>query len=113
VQDIDLTIEAHVVPDVLPFWRAVLGYQQAGDQDLLDPHGRWPSIWFQPLGSPHPQRNRIHVDLWVPHDQAHARVAAAITAGGHLVSDTHAPAWWTLADAEGNEVDVTTWTRHR
>jgi 4a-hydroxytetrahydrobiopterin dehydratase len=29
--------------------------------------------------------------------------------GGHLVSDEHAPAWWTLADAEGNEVDVATW----
>ena len=28
---------------------------------------------------------------------------------GHLVSDEHAPAWWTLADAEGNEADVATW----
>ena len=25
-----------------------------------------------------------------------------------LVSDEHQPAWWTLADAEGNEVDVAT-----
>jgi 4a-hydroxytetrahydrobiopterin dehydratase len=25
------------------------------------------------------------------------------------VSDAHAPEWWTLADAEGNEVDVATW----
>ena len=24
--------------------------------------------------------------------------------------DEHAPAWWTLTDAEGNEVDVATWT---
>ena len=45
----------------------------------------------------------------VPHDQAEARVAAAIAAGGHLVTDEWAPAWWTLADAEGNEVDVATW----
>ena len=29
-------------------------------------------------------------------------------AGGHLVSDKHAPAWWTLAEAEGNEADVAT-----
>jgi 4a-hydroxytetrahydrobiopterin dehydratase len=48
----------------------------------------------------------------VPPDQAEARVAAAIAAGGHLVSDEHAPEWWTLADAEGNEVDVAT-TRGR
>jgi hypothetical protein len=27
---------------------------------------------------------------------------------GHLVSDEHAPEGWTLADAEGNEVDVAT-----
>ncbi len=24
------------------------------------------------------------------------------------MTDKHAPAWWTLADAEGNEVDVAT-----
>jgi 4a-hydroxytetrahydrobiopterin dehydratase len=47
--------------------------------------------------------------VFVPHDQAEARIAAAIAAGGRLVSDWHAPAWWTLADAEGNEVGVATW----
>ncbi len=109
VQDLDFSIDALVGPDVLPFWRAVLGYQQVGDEDLLDPHWRWPSIWFQQMDAPRPERNRIHVDVWVPHDQAEARVAAAIAAGGHLVSDEHAPAWWALADAEGNEVDVATW----
>jgi 4a-hydroxytetrahydrobiopterin dehydratase len=45
----------------------------------------------------------------VPHDQAEPRVAAATAASGHLVSDEHAPAWWTRADPEGNEVDVATW----
>jgi 4a-hydroxytetrahydrobiopterin dehydratase len=25
------------------------------------------------------------------------------------VSDEHAPAWWTLADAKGKEADVATW----
>ena len=57
----------------------------------------------------HAERNRIHVDVFVPHDQAEERVAAALAAGGRLVSDEHAPAWWTLADAEGNEADVATW----
>ena len=32
-----------------------------------------------------------------------------VFAGGRLVSDKHAPSWWTLADAEGNEADVATW----
>ena len=34
-------------------------------------------------------------------------VAAALAAGGRLVRD-HAPMWWTLADAAGNEVDIST-----
>ena len=60
------------------------------------------------MDAPRPQRNRIHVDVFVPHDEAEARVAAAIAAGGHIVAD-NAPEGWTLADAEGNEVDVAPW----
>jgi 4a-hydroxytetrahydrobiopterin dehydratase len=95
----------------MPFWRAVLGYRDRGDspEDLIDPHGRGPSFWFQQMDAPRPQRNRIHIDVWVPHDQAEARIAAALAAGGHLVTDEHAPAWWVLADAEGNEACVAPW----
>ena len=109
VQTVQVTIDTVVSPQVMPFWRAVLGYQELGDEDLIDPHGSGPSFWFQAMDAPRPQRNRIHIDISVPHDQAEARVAAAIAAGGHLVTDEHAPAWWTLADAEGNEADVCTW----
>lgn len=109
VQTVQVAIDALVGPGLRPFWRAVLGYEELGDEDLIDPYGRGPSFWFQEMDAPRPQRNRIHVDISVPHDQAEARVAAAIAAGGHLVTDRHAPEWWTLADAEGNEVDVATW----
>jgi 4a-hydroxytetrahydrobiopterin dehydratase len=109
VQVVQVAVDALAGPDVIPFWRAVLGYRDDGPEDLVDPQGRGPSFWFQDMEAPRPQRNRIHVDVSVPHDQAEARVAAALAAGGHLVSDAHAPQWWTLADAEGNEVDVATW----
>jgi 4a-hydroxytetrahydrobiopterin dehydratase len=111
VQTLQLTIDALVIADVIPFWRAVLGYEDRndGDDDLIDPNWRGAPIWFQNMDAPRPQRNRIHIDLWVPHDQAEARVAAALAAGGRLVTDSHAPEWWTLADAEGNEIDVCTW----
>jgi len=109
VQTVQVTIDALVSADVMPFWRAVLGYDELGDEDLVDPRGRGPAIWFQAMDAPRPQRNRIHVDVSVPHDQAEARVAAAVAAGGHIVSEAHAPTWWTLADAEGNEVDVASW----
>jgi 4a-hydroxytetrahydrobiopterin dehydratase len=110
VQTVQVAIDALAGSEVMPFWRAVLGYEQFGDEDLLDPDRRGPALWFQQMDAPRPQRNRIHVDISVPHDQAEARIAAAIAAGGRLVSDRFAPAWWTLADPEGNEVDVATWT---
>ena len=109
VQVVQVSIDALVIPDVRPFWRALLGYSEVGDDDLLDPHSRGPSLWFQQMDAPRPQRNRIHVDVSVPHDRAEERIAAAIAAGGRLVTDEYAPAWWVLADAEGNEACVATW----
>ena len=110
VQTVQVAIDALVGPEVMPFWRAVLGYSDRGDspEDLVDPHGRGASFWFQQMDAPRPQRNRVHIDVWVPHDQAETRIAAAIAAGGHLVTDQHAPSWWVLADAEGNEACVAT-----
>jgi 4a-hydroxytetrahydrobiopterin dehydratase len=68
-----------------------------------------PAFWFQQMDAPRPQRNRIHVDVTVPHDVAEERVAATLAAGGRLVTDAYAPSWWVLADAEGNEACVCTW----
>jgi 4a-hydroxytetrahydrobiopterin dehydratase len=110
VQTVLVTIDAFDISNVKPFWRAVLGYQDREDspEDLVDPRGRGASIWFQKIDAPDPQVNRIHLDIWVPPDQAEARIAAAIAAGGRLVTDKYAPAWWTLADPEGNLADVAT-----
>lgn len=109
VQVVNVTLDALAGADVLPFWRAVLGYRQIGDDFLSDPSRRGPGFGFQPMNAPRPQRNRMHLDVAVPHDQAESRVAAALAAGGRLVCDEHAPKWWTLADAEGNEVCIATW----
>jgi 4a-hydroxytetrahydrobiopterin dehydratase len=109
VQLVNVTIDALVVADVLPFWRALLGYHQIGDDYLFDPSGRGPGFDFQRMDVPRPQRNRMHIDIAVAHDQAEARIADALAAGGHLVSDAHAPRWWILADPEGNEACVATW----
>ena len=108
VQAVQIAVDALVSADVMPFWKAVLGYDQRGDEDLDDPRGRGPSIWFQRMQTARAGRNRIHVDVCVPHDAGEQRVAAALAAGGTMVDDSHAPQWWTLADAEGNEVDVAT-----
>jgi 4a-hydroxytetrahydrobiopterin dehydratase len=109
VQVVNVTLDALVGAEVLPFWRAVLGYGQIGDDYLFDPLRRGPGFGLQVMDVARTQRNRMHLDVAVPHDQAEARVSAALAAGGRLVSDEHAPKWWVLADAEGNEVCVATW----
>jgi len=109
VQLVNVTIDALVIADVLPFWRALLGYRQIGDDYLFDPSGAGPGFEFQRMDVARPQRNRVHIDVAVPHEQAEARISGALAAGGHLVSDGHAPTWWVLADPEGNEACVATW----
>jgi 4a-hydroxytetrahydrobiopterin dehydratase len=108
LQQLQVAIDAVVIPDVMPFWGAVLGYVQVADV-LVDPHFEGPTFWFQQMDAPRPQRNRLHIDLYLPEDQARARIDAAVAAGGRIVYDGHAPDWWTLADPEGNEVDVAPW----
>lgn len=114
VQSVQVTVDALSIPQVVSFWRALLGYADRGGspEDLISPHRRGPMFWFQQMDAPRPQRNRMHVDVWLPCDQAEARIAAAIAAGGRLVTAEHAPSFWVLADPEGNEACVGTagWT---
>lgn len=126
VQALEIAIDALDIPAVRPFWKAVTGYvDETGASDLsgglVDPTGRGPAIWFQQMDAPrtlgggepsdpgNQPRNRIHLDVDVPHDEAPARLEAALAAGGRLLSDRRAPAFWVLADAEGNEACVCTW----
>jgi 4a-hydroxytetrahydrobiopterin dehydratase len=113
VQMLELAIDALDIPAVRPFWKAVLGYEDepgAGPEGpIVDPVGQLPVIWFQQMDAPRAQRNRIHLDVDVAHEEAERRVSAAVAAGGVLVSAEHARSWWVLADPEGNEICVCTW----
>jgi 4a-hydroxytetrahydrobiopterin dehydratase len=109
VQQVQVAIDAMDIAGVRPFWQAVLGYIEDGDDDLLDQHRHGPPFWFQQMRSPRTERNRFHIDIYVPHDQVQARIDAALAVGGKIVNDTHTPHWWTLADPEGNEVDLAIW----
>lgn len=113
VQAFEVAIDAADIPAVIPFWKAVLGYvdeHRAGAAPaIVDPAGQGPDIWFQLMDPPRVQRNRIHIDVTVAHDEAARRIDAALAAGGTLLSDAEARAFWVLADPEGNEVCVCTW----
>jgi 4a-hydroxytetrahydrobiopterin dehydratase len=112
IQTLLLVPGAPVGAEIMPFWRAVLGYEpraDSPDEDLIDPHRRGLSLWFETMDQPRPDGGgAIHIGVWVPPDQAEARVAATLAAGGRLVRDEFAISWWTLADAAGNEADIAT-----
>jgi hypothetical protein len=115
VQDLEVAIDALDIPKIRPFWVAVLGYQddpaEPGEPAgaIADPANQLPTFWFQQMDAPRQQRNRIHFDITVPHDEAERRLQAALDAGGTLVTDEHAKSFWVLADAEGNEICICTW----
>jgi 4a-hydroxytetrahydrobiopterin dehydratase len=98
--------------EIMPFWRAILGYEPRPDspeEDLVDPRNRGPGFWFEDMHESRPDGGgAIHIAVWVPYEQADARIAAALAAGGRMIRDQYAPAWWTLADSAGNEADVAT-----
>ena len=93
-----------------PFWAALLtgGPDAVTGNDVVDPHGRVPLLWFQDTDNHETPRQRFHLDLWVPHDVAEARIAAAVAAGGRVVDAAQAPSFVVLADPEGNRVCVCT-----
>lgn len=107
--EVEVAIDTMDAARIKPFWAAVLGFDDDGNDAIADPHSRLPGVWFQQLDEPRDVRNRIHIDVTVAHDEAKSRVARALAAGGTMVSDESAPRFWILADADGNEACICTW----
>lgn len=97
---------------IMPFWQGVLGYDprpDSPDEDLVDPHARLAPFWFENMDELRADgAGTIHLVVWVPWDEAEARVAAGLAAGGRIVRRNDEENFWTLADPAGNEVDVAT-----
>ena len=108
VSELELALDTPALATVLPFWSAVMAMTADTRDDLRDPAGILPLIWFQQSGSEEP-RQRWHPDVWVDPAEVQPRIDAAVAAGGTLVSDAEAPSFWVLADPEGNKVCLCTW----
>lgn len=109
---LELGLDTADEAEIRPFWAALLDYDVVeawGETQLRDPTGRRATIWFQPTDAHGVPRQRWHLDLRVPPEVVEARIAAAIEAGGTLVDDTSSPAFWVLADPQGNRACLTTW----
>jgi 4a-hydroxytetrahydrobiopterin dehydratase len=97
-----------------PFYAALLG-GTVKDGEPVDPSGQVPTVWWQgpdgdeTLAIPEqPFEQRWHFDVWVAHDEADQRLQAVLDAGGRLVSDRAAPAYWVVEDADGNRSCICT-----
>lgn len=110
VSEYELALDSADVVAVGPFWAALLtgSTDSRTGEDVAHPTGRVPLLWFQHADAHETPRQRFHIDLWVPHDVAEERIAAAVAAGGRVVDDENAPAFVVLADLEGNKACVCT-----
>ena len=112
ISRLELALDTPDQATVLPVWSAAIGLEPSaeagGEKEIRDPAGTLPTVWFQPSGRGEP-RQRWHPDVWVDPSQVQLRIDAALAAGGTLVSDAAAPAFWVLADPEGNQVCLCTW----
>lgn len=91
---------------VQAFWAAALGADASSDE-VRDPAGVGPTLWFQPSGAVEP-RQRFHLDVMLPAEVVQSRIEAAVAAGGRIVSTADAPRFVVLADPDGNHVCLCT-----
>jgi 4a-hydroxytetrahydrobiopterin dehydratase len=109
VQEVQVAVSAKPDEIDLGFWRAVLGYESLAPDNGLDPLGHGSTVWMQDLPPDKPLRHAMHIDVSVPHEQAQARLEAALAAGGRVVDESGAPSSWILADRAGNKVCIASW----
>lgn len=111
IRVLELALDTADHTAVAPFWRAILGYGDSpvhGEREVVDGDGRLVTLWFQQTETHDVPRQRFHLDVVVAPEQAQERIDAALAAGGRLVTDRFAPAFWVLADVEGNQACVCT-----
>ncbi len=101
--------------DLAPFYAALLGADIVRGEPV-DKSGQVPTVWWQDpsdtdesLALPAQQfEQRWHFDVWVPEDEAQHRLQAVLDAGGRLVSEVAAPAYWVVEDSDGNRSCICT-----
>ncbi|MEI8056190.1 MAG: VOC family protein [Actinomycetes bacterium] len=109
---ISITIDCNDIERMADFWQQVLGFTDDGG----DGHYRWisakdgtqPSIILQRVPEARTEKNRIHLDLQVPHIEVEA--ARIVALGATRIDETPIAEvgyrWIRLADLEGNEFCV-------
>lgn len=112
---LELMIDCPDPVALAPFWAGALGYE-VGDGDgnpyvnLVPPDGA-PFVGLQRVPEPKTGKTRIHVDLYVPHDDAEAEVVRLTGLGATVLQppvrrDDRRFNFQVLADPAGTEFCV-------
>ncbi len=112
---IELGLNTTASDRLAPFYAALFGVEIVRGEPV-DASGQVPTVWWQnpteideTLALPEQQfEQRWHFDVWVPHDEAERRLQAVLDAGGRLIGDAGAPAYWVVEDADGNRSCICT-----
>jgi 4a-hydroxytetrahydrobiopterin dehydratase len=109
VSVIELGLDTAHSATIAPVWAALLtGDAQAQGRgtpsdEVRDATGRVPNLWFGDADEHDTPRQRFHVEVYVAHEVAGQRIAAAVAAGGTVVDDSEAPSLTVIADQDGNQ----------
>lgn len=108
VSMIELGLNTAHSATIAPVWAALLtgnaeaqGHGTPSDE-IRDPTGRVPNLWFGEPDEHETPRQRFHVEVYVAPEVAEQRIAAAIAAGGTVVDGSDTPSLTVIADQEGN-----------
>lgn len=112
---VELGLNTTVGERLAPYYAALFGAEIVRGEPV-DASGQAPTVWWQnpaeideAFALPEQQfEQRWHFDVWVPHDEAEHRLQAVLDAGGRLIGDAGAPAYWVVEDADGNRCCICT-----
>ena len=108
VSVVELGLDTASSATIAPVWAALLTGQREAQghgspsDEIRDPMGRVPNLWFGDGDGDATPRQRFHVEVYVPSEVAQQRIAAAVAAGGTVVDDSEAPSLTVIADQDGN-----------
>lgn len=103
LRSLEIALDTADIAAVAPVWAAALGFVAGEPDELKDPAGRLPTLWFQQ--SPTPNANRFHFDIHVPASEAQ-KVLAAVEEAGATLDRSNAPSFVIATDAQGNRLCI-------
>ena len=106
---VEVAVDSADPAEISELWRLALGYRRGSSDDLVDPYGRGPTVWFQSTSTPN--RNRLHLDIHRSKAES-GPVLEKTAATGALINRDHAPNWVVVTDAQGNQLCLCTEAGH-